>query len=60
MMMMYISIAIEVSAIVRVNSDFLKQNERVESDFHQGLKRISHLLVNMRNIVSSRKARIGR
>ena len=60
MMMMNISIAIKVSAIVRVNSDFLNQNERVESDFYQGIKRISRLLVNMPNIVSSRKARIGR
>ena len=38
MMMMNISIAIEVSAILRVNSEFLNQNDRAESDFHQAFK----------------------
>ena len=60
MIMMNISIVIEVSAIVRLYSDFLNQYERAESDFHQGLKRISHLLVDIPNIGSSRKAIIGR
>ena len=60
MMMINISITIEVSAIVRLYSDFLNEYERAESDFHKDLKRISHLLVNIPNIGSSRKARIGR